>query len=559
MRRWLSVLLLLLLGIAISGCADEPDSESVDIIGNSSGSIAKKNTPWEVWSADNVWTDKDTTAAKKAGVAWASSSGLTWEEKFDLWVASFESVPSEWGGTTISIPTPFGDKKLRGPTLECAEFGMLLRAAFASWYKLPFYLRGWDASQKRYMYAGHFGFVDANGNGLAGFPKFRDQYKNYESTWFPGDSWPTDAALRMKHLGNDDTVAFLKGPNGEDVGAGAYFDELFLNKRTGHFMRLMLLYFGSINLADGSNMFPIRPDATHPGDVLLERWQKEGIGHTIPVLHVTSPIDGKLAIDVASGSMPRRQPVFEEALSSRGYFTNDVTGGEGNAYDGSPYAKLGGGIRRWRTATKRAGRWYNDISKADLPVAVDPSDTAAIAARPARFDEILITGSVDEQKATLLAQIESARTHLAEHPASCSARERREQAFSSLYDIAPSIGMTKAQIDGQFRTLADYVFAPLVYEESKTCCWNSTTDKMADIVIDFANEEKQAADAANMCVEPTVFRARADGYKLWQDHAKKLGREAEWLAWSEDEPCKQRDVKEDMAATFSATTFCSLP
>ncbi len=558
MRRWLSVLVLLLLGIAISGCADEPDSESADIIGNSSGPVAKKNTPWEVWSADNAWTDKDTTAAKKAGVAWAANSGLTWEEKFDLWVASFESVPSEWGGTTISIPTPFGDKKLRGPTLECAEFGMLLRAAFASWYKLPFYLRGWDASQKRYMYAGHFGFVDANGNGLTGFPKFRDQYKNYESTWSPGDAWPTDAALRLKHLGSDDTVAFLKGPNGEDVGAGAYFDELFLNKRTGHFMRLMLLYFGSINLADGSNMFPIRPEATHPGDVLLERWQKEGIGHTIPVLHVTSPIDGKLAIDVATGSMPRRQPVFEEALSSRGYFTSDATGGEGNAYDGSPYAKLGGGIRRWRTATKRSGRWYNDVSKADLPVAVDPSDTAAIAARPAKFDEILITGSVDEQKATLLAKIESARTHLDEHPASCSARETREQAFSSLYDIGPSIGMTKAQIDGQYRTLADYVFAPLVYEESKTCCWNSTTDKMADIVIDFANEEKKAADAASMCVEPTVFRARADGYKLWQDHAKKLGREAEWLAWSEDEPCKQRDVKEDMAATFSATTFCSL-
>ncbi len=556
-----SVLLLLLAALTVfaAGCAVSSDEESDPLVGDASGPLAKKNTPWEVWSVENAWTDKDTTNAKKAGVAWGADSGLTWEEKFEAWVASFEAVPSENGGTTISIPTPFGDKKLRGPTLECAEFGMVIRATFASWYKLPFYLRAWDPKTKRSMYAGHFGFVDADGNGFPGFPRFRDLYKNYESTWKVGDAWPSDAALRMRRLGADDTVAFLSGPNGEEVGAGAYFDELYLNKRTGYFMRLLLLYFGSMNLADGSNMFPIAPAATHPGDILLERWQKEGIGHTIPVLHVASPIDGKLAIDVATGSMPRRQPVFADALSARSYFTMDATGGEGTAWDGTPYAKLGGGIRRWRTATKRNGRWWNDVAAKDKPVAVDPSDLAAISARPAAFDQILVNGSVDEQKAVWLAKIDASRTHLSDHPASCSARESREQAFSGLYDLAPSLGMTKAQIDAQYRTLDDYVFGALVYEESKTCCWNSTTSKMAEIVLDYARAEKADADAKGICVEPTVFRARADGYKLWQDHAKKLGREADWLAWSEDEPCMQRDVAEDTQEAFSGTSFCAKP
>ena len=63
----------------------------------------------------------------------------------------------------------------------------------------------------------------------------------------------------------------------------------------------------------------------------------------------------------------------------------------------------------------------------------------------------------------------------------------------------------------------------------------------------------------SVCVAPTVFRSRADGYKLWQDHAKKLGREADWLAWSEDEPCAQRDAKEDVLAPVAATPYCAAP
>ncbi|MBL9026382.1 MAG: hypothetical protein JNL21_29570 [Myxococcales bacterium] len=549
---------LLLTALGLLGCSEDQKFEASNQT-DTSGPVAKSGAAWEVWSVDNAWSDTDTAAAKKAGLAWGENSGLTWEEKFDRWVGGLETMPSESGwGQTISITTPFGDKKLPAPTLECAEVAIFLRVAFASWYHLPFYLRGWDSETKQAVFAGHFGFVNAAGNGVGKFPRFKEKYKDHEKTWKPGDAWPSDTVLRGRRLGDDDTVAFLTGPNGEEVGAGAYFDEIFLNKRTGHFMRLILLYFGSVNLADGSNMFHVAPEAASAGDVLLERWQKKGIGHTIPLLRVTSPLEGKLAIEAISGSMPRRQPRYDEPMQARSYFTLDATGGEGVAGDGTPYAKLGGGLRRWRTATKVGGKWVNKVSKADESVAIANSDVDAIAARPARFDEILLSGSPEEQEAALVAAIQNARHHLSEHPASCSARENRENAFRSLGALASQLGTTKDELEKKHRTLDDYVFGALVYEDSKTCCWNSTTPAMAEIVLDYARAEKEAADEEGMCVEPTVFRSRADGYELWRAHAQKLGREADWLAWSEDEPCAQRDVAEDTIASFDGKSYCSI-
>ena len=94
---------------------------------------------------------------------------------------------------------------------------------------------------------------------------------------------------------------------------------------------------------------------------------------------------------------------------------------------------------------------------------------------------------------------------------------------------------------------------------SKTCCWNTTTTKMADVVLDYARAEQDQAKADGLCVEPTVFKSRTDGYALWQAHATSMGLGSEWKAWSEDEPCQQRSVAEDTAAAFKGTLFCSLP
>ena len=57
---------------------------------------------------------------------------------------------------------------------------------------LPFFLTGWDDHAKKTLYAGHFGFVDAAGNGVSGYPSFKSQYKDAEPAWHSGDSWPSD-------------------------------------------------------------------------------------------------------------------------------------------------------------------------------------------------------------------------------------------------------------------------------------------------------------------------------------------------------------------------------
>ncbi|HJL20417.1 MAG TPA: hypothetical protein RMH99_32420 [Sandaracinaceae bacterium LLY-WYZ-13_1] len=545
---------------AVSETGVEGPFDEVPADGKYDGSAARgprvaDGAATEVWSVRREWTD----VSGEAGIAWEADSGLDWEQKFDAWVASMETEPRRHGsGDTFVVTTPHGERRFHAPTLECAEVAYLLRAAFASWYHLPFYVQGWDAHTRQTMYAGHFGFVSRDGDRVGRFPSFRTAYRDYEDDWSPGEPWPSDARLRGYRLGDDDAVDFLS-EDGEEVGAGAYFDELFLNKRVGYFMRLLLLYFGSANLADGANTYHVRPEAIAPGDILVKRWQRRGIGHVMPVMQVERHAEDALEVSIASGSMPRREPLWEDPNRARGSFTAASTGGEGESSDGEPYAELGGGLRRWRTAVRRSGRWRNEVIERDREDYINDRDYEAIAARPARFEEILRSLSAAERRDVALAAIESAREHLRSYPASCAARIRREDAFDELYDVMAEQGMDRAAVDATYRTLEDYVFAALVYEESRTCCWNRSTGAMYDIIMDYAEAEQAEAEASAMCSAPTVFRAEADGYARWRDHAASLERGDEWNAWSEDESCSQRDVPQDLVdAERAATGYCAL-
>jgi hypothetical protein len=47
-----------------------------------------------------------------------------------------------------------------------------------------------------------------------------------------------------------------------------------------------------------------------------------------------------------------------------------------------------------------------------------------------------------------------------------------------------SFGMDQASVDAMYRTtIEDYVFAPLDYSRSRTCCWDHTTRPMHDIIM----------------------------------------------------------------------------
>ena len=506
------------------------------------GPVVRPGASTEVWAATNAWSDTHTADARLAGIAWPADSGLSWDEKFQRWIDSFELTDRSHGsGETFVVATPFGERSFPAPTLECAEVALFLRATFASWYHLPFFVSGYDANARATMYAGHFGFVMADGSRAGRFPNFRDAYLDHEGSWEPGAAWPSDPRLADMHLGDDDDIAFADERLAGE-GAGAYFDALFLNKRAGYFMRLLLLYFGSTNLADDANMVHITPESAAAGDIMLHRWKRRGVGHVMPIMKVVRHAEDAFEISIASGSMPRREPLWERPEIARRRFVSNWGGGEGQTSDGHAYAALGGGLRRWRTASAFNGRWRNVVRDPRIRLI----DEEAIAARPARFDEILRTLTPEDYRDAALSEIAQAREHLRTYPASCAARRNRENAFESLYEAMAELGWTPAEVDAHYRELEDFVFRELDYDASRTCCWNRSNAAMATVILDYAEAEQAAATANGECVEPTVFRAEEDGqggYARWSAHAATLG--LDWRAWSEDESCPQRDVLED--------------
>jgi hypothetical protein len=514
----------------------------------------------QVWEVKNQWADKDTAAAKKAGMSWGEDSGLTWEQKYRKWIGSFKKVDRAGSyGKTYEMPTPWGHSA-PSPALECAESSMFLRITFASWYNLPFFMEAVDGSGKR-VYFGHFGVRTVDGR-YGKTPEYKAVYKDHTALAAKiasGEAqWPVDSTLAGRKIpGSYDDSQPAIGP---DAHAGAYFDTIFLNKRVGYYLMLHLTYFGSVSMADPANTYNIKAEAVAPGDSLVERWQKTGIGHVLIVMRsqelgVKETPDGPLPqieAELASGSMPRRQPVWESPASSKRTFTIDETGGVG-------YVDFGGGIKRWRSPVKVSGRWSNMILPADRDAFIPTTDKATLSARPERFEAILAELSPAQKLAALTEAIEAKRMHLLQYPASCSARIGREQLFASLYELLEADGTPRAEIDQEHRKIEDYVFAELEYDKSKTCCWNSTNAQMAEIIL--AANEAHMADGAPECKAPLVFMNRfdgGDGYKVFADFATSIGRGAEWRAWRADESCPQSALPEATLAVQQATPWCEL-
>ena len=538
-------------GIPEGGFSNGDPLGKADSIGVPGPLVATNTSDTQVWNAKNKWEDKDTPAARAAGIAWDQNSGLNWDEKYAKWIESMPRQHSVDYFDTFTLTTPWG-KKVPAPKLECSEMAMFLRITFAAWYELPFYLTATDSQGTR-VYFGHFGARTATSR-YANTPLYARAYTDYSSMTAAQvmQNWPKDAKLRARGLVPNDDDEEMIAPGAR---AGAYFDEVHLNKRVGHFLILALDYFGSMNLADSRNMYNLKPEALREGDVLLERWQKNGIGHTLVVKEVKQLGAGQIEAQLASGSMPRRQPKWEDGTASKQYFTSDQTGGVGKNYEGDAYAKLGGGIKRFRVTKNINGRWTNTWMSADEASWVNDTDYNAVGARPKRFESLLGEQSPEQVRASLLQMIADARSHLAEYPGSCSARENREKAFAALYTVnQDKFGVSRAQTDKQNRKVDDYVFAELEYVKSKTCCWNSTTAGMYQIIMDYNKSLQQTA-----CVKPVVFKAAKNGgYDVFAAYALQTGRASQWKPWHEDEPCAQRDVQEDAVVDVGATAYCSL-
>ncbi len=513
----------------------------------------------EVWPVSRSWdaTDND------AGLAWGANSGLDWDDKFALWVDSLTEVTGEDGHATVEVTTPWG-RTLPSPRLECAEMAMFLRVSFAAWYELPFFMSAYSPPIGQTVYYGHFGLVSGTGARLSGTPRFATSYSDYTDDFghLSGSAldaaWPDDTSLETRAItsARDDVVEFL----GADAYAGAYFDELHLNKRVGWFLLRLLPNFGSINIADAHNLFNLQPTALREGDVLLHRWQAQGIGHVMVVKEVEELPGGNLDAEIIFGSMPRIQPRWYNARFSKGYFTSPYSGNASTGPDGTSYSEFGGGIKRWRTAEISDGRWRNNVPDSDVSDWIGSTDWPAIEARPAEFATILGDLTPQEQRDVFLDRIETARTNLERRPASCANRQRRERAFDDLYALMDSEwDWSRERVDRHYRVTADYVYAELDYANSKTCCWNSTTPAMAEIIAQYTDEQVTQALNNDQCVEPVVFKARdGGGYDPFSTYATQIGRAGDWVDWSEDESCAARDTDEDVETNAPWTSFCDL-
>lgn len=538
----------------------EPAGKQDAVSGRPGLSASVDSSETAVWDVKNQWADADTAEARKAGIAWAANSGLTWEEKYQAWVNSLPRVSRGGYGETFTLRTPYGFD-LPAPSLECAEVAMFLRITFASWYNLPFFIEATDGKGQR-LYFGHFGIRTQNGS-YGRMPAFRTQYRDHsakaEEIRAGRAAWPSDANLAGRRIpGAQDDAQPMIGPN---ANAGAYFDKIFLNKRVGYFLLLQLTYFGSVNLADSVNTFHVAPEALRPGDTLLHRWQRQGIGHAMVVMRAkplaSREINGvattQLEAEIASGSMPRRQPLWESPASSKRNFTASYAGGP-------DHVDFNGGVKRWRTPTKVNGRWTNVVLPKFADHFVNSSDKATLGARPGRLEVVLNELSPQEKLQALVEGVDNARAHLRNYPASCSARQRREAAFEEMYTLGSTLRMTRAQIDRSYRKLEDYVYAPLVYEQSKTCCWNSSTNAMHQLIMEF-NEKYVNDTAQGVCREPLVFMGRqdgGDGFQAFRDYARSVGKENLWVAWRADETCPQAAVAQDTPAPTQWTPWCQV-
>jgi hypothetical protein len=442
---------------------------------------------------------------------------------------------------------------------------MFLRIAFASWHRLPFFMEA-RAKGKR-VFFGHMGIVDSAGRAWRNTPRFAQRFADYSDGWHEAREWPKDDALRgtkIRGKAKDQQTAFGGSP------AGTYFDEVFLNKRVGYFLTIQLAYLGSVNLADSANTFNLRANALAPGDFLVERFAARGIGHTVVIKEVNELGVGSLSpepapqfeVDVISGSMPRRQGVWEGPTAARFYFLHEDVSGERGT-------RFGAGLKRFRSPVQQAGRWTNVVLPKDVESWINSNHHEELASRLDVFAEIIVRLGPLQRMQALLEKIERERAWLREHPASCAARTRREMAWHALYEAGEELQLSKHMLDREYRTLEDYVFTELSYDESKTCCWNTSTASDYQVVMRYnrcllgEGEPASCLGVGNTseeaCQSVEVFKAVPDsgkGFARFQRFAE--ANDLQWSGWQEDENCPQASDDYDVEMPSPTLSYCDV-
>jgi len=511
--------------------------------------------PNEAWSVLHGWDD----VTGEAGVAWAANSKLTWQQKYSKWVQGMRKVPRLGdSGFTFEVNTPHANGKvLPAPVADCADTAMMLRVTFASWYHLPVLIKAGGS------YYGHFGVRKGSATAPSTPLCSSCDFSSRTAAELASKGWPKDAGLRAKSVGTSDTNSWIA--NGH---TGAYLDELLLNKRAGYLIIKLLNDAGSSSLAGATNLYDIQPAAIQAGDVLIERWQAQGIGHTIVIKDAVA-VGNQIKVDIAAGWLPPRQTLWEGSVDAHGSLADAYFGGS-ECVDSTckeTYAMYGGGIKRWRPPHKEGGHWVLGILASDKAVAIEPKQFDpsgkpgkaywdALGKRVDTFESLVYLPPPAELRDELLRLLTDDRAKLRQKPSGCAARERREDVFAQLYALMQEEFSTdRAHVDSLYRMTEDYVFAPLDYTKSATCCWNGATQAMGDAAVKMAIQTAKAKAASGGCEAPAVFRKNGGGYQPYQTAAG-----AAWTPWVNDEHCPavQIAVAEDALKPWTVSAFCTV-
>ena len=98
-----------------------------------------------------------------------------------------------------------------------------------------------------------------------------------------------------------------------------------------------------------------------------------------------------------------------------------------------------------------------------------------------------------------------------------------------------------------------YYFPELIYDKSPTCCWNSTTPAMFEIIERY-NRERETKSL--QCLAPLPFQKSS--YGAFRSFAQSIGRGAEFGDWSRDEECPQAGNADDTRSPSVMPTYCSV-
>ena len=80
----------------------------------------------------------------------------------EILVDSLEPIASEGSYDTAELVTPWG-QALPLNRMECAESAILLRATFAAWHRLPFFMTAYSPTLGQNVHYGHFGMRTESG------------------------------------------------------------------------------------------------------------------------------------------------------------------------------------------------------------------------------------------------------------------------------------------------------------------------------------------------------------------------------------------------------------